>query len=71
MFCSVCGRKLKSPASISVGCGPVCYRKLHGTTLESFGQSRKETIINQTDMECDDIPGQISLEDYLKELEDK
>lgn len=71
MFCSVCGRKLKSPLSIEAGCGPVCYQKLYGTALKSHGSSRKEAIVNQTEKECYDIPGQISLEDYLQELDGK
>lgn len=71
MFCSVCGRKLKSPVSISAGCGPVCYQKLHGITLKYHGKSKKGTNTNQTKIECYDIPGQINLEDYLLELEKK
>lgn len=71
MFCSVCGRKLKSPVSISTGCGPVCYQKLHGITLKYHRKSKKRTHTNQTKTECYDIPGQINLEDYLLELEEK
>lgn len=71
MFCSVCGRKLKSPLSIEAGCGPVCYQNLYGKALNSRESLRKGVVVNQTEKGCYDIPGQISLEDYLQELDGK
>jgi hypothetical protein len=70
MYCSVCGRKLRSPSSIKAGCGPVCYQKLYGITLKQYGNSGKKVDIQQEGV-CYDIPGQINLEDYLQELEGK
>lgn len=66
MVCSVCGRKLKSPLSIEAGCGPVCYQKLHGVSLKRHKVSGEKTNAQKTGSICFDIPGQISIDDYLQ-----
>lgn len=64
MACLLCGRKLKSRKSQENGYGPVCYRKL-------FGSSKRQHIKNRghgEDIPYYDIPGQIGIEEYLKSL---
>ena len=63
MICLNCGRKLKSEASKEAGYGPVCYRKMFGTRLRS---SRKDRISEMSDTTCYDIPGQMTMEEYLQ-----
>ena len=65
MKCSVCGRKLRNPKSQEVGYGPVCYRRLFGTSLranEKSGSSSEDSAVSY------DLPGQISMDDYLQTL---
>lgn len=67
MKCSVCGRRLKSPRSQEVGYGPVCYRRLFGSSLrtgEKDYQSSADVMANY------EVSGQISIEDYLQTLPD-
>lgn len=66
MNCSVCGRVLKSEKSKELGYGPVCYKKI-------FGGIRKRKNLNGNDssigvFHSQDIPGQVSLDEYLKSL---
>ena len=63
MICLNCGRKLKSIASREAGYGPVCYRKMFGSSLHS---SCKDSISETADMLCSNIPGQITMEEYLQ-----
>lgn len=62
MICLNCGRKLKSAVSREAGYGPVCYRKMFGTSLKS---SRKGRVSEVTDTTCHDIFGQMTIEEYL------
>ena len=65
MKCSVCGRKLKSPKSQKVGCGPVCYKRIFGSKLQfgNKGGPSSDAEVNYN------IPGQISIDDYLQMLQ--
>lgn len=63
MICLNCGRKLRSAVSKDVGYGPVCYRQLFGVTLPN---RCKDKISRGTDRLCDDIPGQMTMEEYLQ-----
>lgn len=65
MTCLNCGRKLKSVASREAGYGPVCYRKMFGTNLRS---SHKNGVSEITDTPCYNIPGQMTMEEYLQTL---
>lgn len=66
MDCSVCGRKLKSARSQALGYGPVCYRKIFGSSPRSAG---KDMVSETTDIPYYDIPGQMTMEEYLQTIE--
>lgn len=61
--CMLCGRKITDPKSIEIGYGPICYRKKFGITV-AVGKKRATRITPDTP--CYDIPGQITIEEYLK-----
>lgn len=63
MICLNCGRKLRSAVSREAGYGPVCYKKMFGTSLRS---SRKDRVSEATDTTCYNIPGQMTMEEYLQ-----
>lgn len=63
MICLNCGRKLKSVASREAGYGPVCYRKMFGTNLQS---SRKYSVSETDYTPYYNIPGQMTMEEYLQ-----
>ena len=63
MICLNCGRKLKSVASREAGYGPVCYRKMFGTSLRG---SRKYSVSETANTPCYNIPGQVTMEEYLQ-----
>lgn len=63
MICLNCGRKLKSTASREAGYGPVCYRKMFGTSLRT---SRKGSCSETTASPCYNIPGQMTIEEFLQ-----
>lgn len=63
MICLNCGRKLKSVASREAGYGPVCYRKMFGTNLQS---SRKYGVSETDYTPYYNIPGQMTMEEYLQ-----
>lgn len=63
MICLNCGRKLKSITSREAGYGPVCYRKVFGTSLRS---SRKDSVSETADTPCCNIPGQMTMDEYLQ-----
>lgn len=65
MKCSVCGRKLRNPKSQEVGYGPVCYKRLFGSNLRTSDKSSRSSVDVMANYE---IPGQISLDDYLQTL---
>lgn len=63
MMCSLCGKPLKSINSIQIGYGPVCYRKIFGCSMKS----KKEKSFSIDNFPYYDIPGQMTLEDYLED----
>lgn len=65
MRCSICGRRLKSAKSRELGCGPVCYKRIIGSVKQ--GGHKDNSFVK--DMPNYDIPGQITIEEYLKSLE--
>lgn len=65
MICLNCGRKLRSAVSREVGYGPVCYRKMFGTSLRS---SRKDNGLGENGISGYNMPGQITIEEYMQTL---
>lgn len=67
MKCSICGRKLKNPKSRELGYGPVCYKRKFGIAPHA---SRRDADVPVPAVEEIDhnLPGQISMEDYLQTL---
>lgn len=65
MKCSICGRKLKNPESISAGCGPVCYLKSYGEPLKQRRSYKAASSIQQEEPLHYNIPGQMSIDDYM------
>nr|DAX60727.1 MAG TPA: GTPase [Caudoviricetes sp.] len=63
MKCYACGRELKSPRSREVGYGPVYYRTVFGTSMKQGND--KTTSSDSSDFPYYEIPGQMSIEDYL------
>ncbi len=61
--CLLCGRRITDPKSMEIGYGPVCYRKKFGITA---AVGRKQDVRITPDTPCYDIPGQITIEEYLK-----
>ena len=67
MKCPVCGRNLKSIRSIKLGFGPVCYKRKFGITPHT--NCREADVPVSAGEEADhNLPGQISMEDYLQTL---
>lgn len=62
MNCYGCGRALKSQKSRELGYGPVCYKKIFGTSAKIRGLPKKEST---DDFPYYNIPGQMTLDDYL------
>jgi hypothetical protein len=60
MVCMNCGKKLKDAKSIERGFGPVCWTKTH-TKAERRKKSSKEDV----PVENFDIPGQMSISDFV------
>lgn len=65
MICSICGRRLKSAKSRELGYGPVCYKRAFGSANQ--GGHKEHSSVEE--MPYYDIPGQITIEEYLKSLE--
>lgn len=67
MVCRICGRKLKNEESIQRGYGPVCYGKIAPPTPRKKRALRKSSDTHGCSDDADySIPGQISMEDYLR-----
>lgn len=66
MNCSACGRVLKNARSQEIGYGPVCYRRLFGSSKQFHKAKEGGGEISNYG-----IPGQISLEEYLQNLGDE
>lgn len=67
-MCSRCGKKLRSQESREIGYGPVCYKKIFGRNLRIRAGGSERTD-RQDELEYYDIPGQMSLEDFLGDNE--
>lgn len=65
MFCAVCGRKLKSEQSKKAGYGPVCYKKKFGDSLQDTSKGNTSKL---EDLPCYDIPGQMTIEEYIQTI---
>lgn len=65
MLCSICGRKLTSPKSRELGCGPVCYKKIYGNT--KVLSRRKKESPQAAGVEQYDIPGQMTIAEFLEQ----
>lgn len=63
MRCRMCGKKLSDPESINRGFGPACWGQMH-PKQKAFVETDNEPEIIQ-------IPGQIELEDWLREQDDE
>lgn len=66
MTCSLCGRRLKNEKSQKIGYGPVCYRRVFGSS--SKRQRIRDRGGGGEDIPYYNIPGQINIEEYLKSL---
>lgn len=64
MKCYACGRDLKSVSSREAGYGPICYKKMFGKSLR-IRDGDSHTRIPTDDFPYYDIPGQMSIEDFL------
>ena len=67
MKCSICGRKLKNPKSRELGYGPVCYKGKFGIAPHASHRDADMPVpaVEEADH---NLPGQISMEDYLQTL---
>lgn len=65
MKCSICGRKLRNPKSKELGYGPVCYKRKFGITPHTSRKSADTPVPAGEDADYN-LPGQISMEDYLQ-----
>lgn len=46
--CMECGRKLRSQQSKEVGYGPVCYKRVFGTSMRIRDGDSKKQVLHQT-----------------------
>ena len=60
-----CGRKLMSAQSKEAGYGPVCYKRVFGISLRIRDGDTK-TDYTSDSAPCYEIPGQMSIEDFLE-----
>ena len=65
MKCAGCGRMLRSKSSIDTGYGPVCYQKVYGKPVRI---RRSKSISSDDDFPYYDIPGQITMDEYLESI---
>lgn len=63
MKCLLCGRELSNPQSRELGYGPVCYKRRFGITPHFCPRDGNSSINAALDYE---LPGQMSMEDYLQ-----
>ncbi len=63
MTCVLCGRKLKNIKSKELGYGPVCYKRMFGANLQGNKKSNNSYILG---LQHYDIPGQMTIDDYLQ-----
>ncbi len=63
MSCLCCGRALKSARSRELGYGRVCYRRLSGGNAALGKPYSRHADASG----CQGIPGQMSMDDFLRE----
>ena len=68
MTCLLCGRKLMNQKSQEMGYGPVCYRKVFGRSYGCRRIKDRGGGDGGEDIPYFDIPGEMSIEEYLKSL---
>lgn len=65
VVCMECGRKLRSQQSKAAGYGPVCYKRVFGTSMRIRDGDQK-TGTTPNDFPYYEIPGQMSIEDFIE-----
>lgn len=65
--CSICGRKLRNTKSRELGYGPVCYKKKFGITSHVSRRDADASVLAGEEADHN-LPGQMSMEDYLQTL---
>jgi hypothetical protein len=63
MKCGVCHRALRSPESVRIGYGPVCYGRLKPADQKI--KRKKATRKPMPPVDDDIIPGQMELRDFM------
>lgn len=66
MECVACGRQLRDPQSMERGYGPVCYRRIFGAAR--LGRRKQPSANLMQDYE---VPGQITMDEYLHSVAGK
>ncbi|MEH2957825.1 DUF6011 domain-containing protein [Candidatus Merdisoma sp. JLR.KK006] len=64
MRCLICGRKLRNLKSRELGYGPVCYKRKFDITPH-IGHRDADTLAPARKVISHNLPGQMSIEDYL------
>ena len=65
MICGICGRKLKNAKSREHGYGPVCYKRKFGVSLQT-SRGDADVPASAGEEANYNLPGQMSMEDYLQ-----
>lgn len=65
MKCGLCGRTLKNSDSRKMGYGSICYKRIFGNGSRPRRRAQREPPSESAVYY--EIPGQISIEDYLRE----
>lgn len=63
MKCSICGRRLSNSRSRELGYGPVCYKRKFGAIPHA---SKKSGHLSTDEVSDYNLPGQISIDEYLQ-----
>ena len=66
MVCGNCGRKIKDPISLERGYGPSCWKKINPGARAADQKIKRKMDLPGED---DQLPGQISIEEYLSSLQ--
>lgn len=66
--CMECGRKLRSKQSKETGYEPVCYKRVFGISMR-IRDGDSKTSAASDDFPYYEIPGQMSIEDFIETVE--